>query len=286
MTQPPQGPYGSGDNQGDPRWGSGPGEPTWGGQPGQQPNWGQPGEPTWGGQAGQQPGWGQPSSPGGGGQPQYEPTSEYRPGEYNSGQYGGYQQPYGATPPPPGGGPGGPGYGPPSGPKPSKTPWIIGIGIAAAVVIALGVVLFLVLGGDDDDPKASPTSSTKTSETTGSSDTTDSSQTSTADAEEQIETAVREYTTAFTARDWDAAIAVTCGAEEATIEDIQAKDTATVGMKLNSVTGIDVTGDSAQATVSLTFVDPDNQSDLDTNRYTFDMENRSGDWLICSTREI
>jgi hypothetical protein len=283
MTQPPQGPYGSGDNQGEPQWGSGPGEPTWGGQPGQQPSWGQQGEPTWGGQAGQQPGWGQPAQPGGG--QNYDPTSGYRPGEYNPGQYGGYQQPYGATPPPQGGGPGGPGgpgYGPPPGPKPSKTPWIIGIAVAAAVVIVLGVVLLLVLGGNDDDPKASPTDSTTTSQSSGSTD----SQTSTADAEEQIETAVRTYTTAFTARDWDTAISVTCGAEQATIEDIEAKDTATVGMKLNSVTGIDVTGDSAQATVSLTFVDPDKNSDLDTNRYTFDMENRSGDWLICSTREI
>jgi hypothetical protein len=287
MTQPPQGPYGPGGNQGDPQWGSGPGEPTWGGQPGQQPDWGQPGEPTWGGQpGGQQPNWGQPAQPGGG-QPQYEPTSEYRPGDYNPGtnpgQYGGYQQPYG-TPPPPGGGPGGPGYGqPPSGPKNSKTPWIIGIAVAAVVVIALGVVLFVVLGGDDEDSKASPTSSVTTTE---SSETTESSTPSVADAEEQIETAVRTYTTSFTARDWDTAIAVTCGAEEATIEDIQAKNTPTVGMKLNSVTGIDVTGDSAQATVSLTFVNPDDNADLDTNRYTFDMENRSGDWLICSTREI
>jgi hypothetical protein len=155
--------------------------------------------------------------------------------------------------------------------------------VAAVIVIALGVVLFVVLGGDDNDDKASPTTSATTSE---SSDPSESSTPSVAEAEEQIETAVRTYASAFTDRDWDTAISVTCGAEQATIEDIQAKNTPTVGMKLNSVTGIDVTGDSAQATVSLTFVDPEDQADLDTNRYTFDMENRSGDWMICSTREI
>lgn len=295
MTQPPQGPYGSGDNQGDPQWGQGPGEqpqqpgwgsrpnqpgwggqsgpePTWGGRQGPEPTWGgQPGsEPTWAGTPGQQPNWGNQ-------QPPYEPTTDY-PGQ--TGQYpGGYPQ-YGAPPPPMGpGGPGGPGgYGPPpGGPQPSnKTPWIIGIAAAAVVVVVLAVVLFVVLGGDNSGTKVDTTAST----------TTTTSQSTVAQAEDEVETAIRTYTTAFTDRDWDQAIAVTCGAEQSTVRDIQTENSDTAGMKLNSVTGIEVNGDSAEATVSLTFIKPSDQSALETNRYTFEMENRLGDWKVCTTRKI
>ncbi|ORM25096.1 hypothetical protein [Williamsia sp. 1135] len=284
MTQPPQGPYGSGDNQGDPQWGQGPGDGSqqpWGGTP-NQPNWGgqPPSEPTWGGQSASEPTWsGQPGGApdwGNQPQPQYPPTSDY-PQQGQTGQYpAGYQQ-YGNNPPP--GGPGGPGgYGPPpGGGKSNKTPWIIGIAAAAVVVIVLAVVLFVVLGGDDSsDTRADPTSSV----------TTTSSQSSVAQAEEEVETAIRTYTTAFTDRDWDTAISVTCGAEQATVREIQTDNSDTAGMKLNSVTGIEVTGDSAEATVSLTFVNPADQSALETNRYTFEMENRLGDWKICTTRKI
>jgi hypothetical protein len=285
MTQPPNGPHGSGDNPDNSRWGQGPdsqpNQPGWGGQSPSEPTWGgQTGsEPTWAGSAGAGPDWGQTQPPQNqpphNQPPPYEPTAEYRPDQYGTG----YGTGYGANTPPPSG-PGGvgpAGYGPPpNGPKPpSKTPWIIGIAAAAVVVVVLAVVLFVTLGSDDSDPKADPDVPVTTS------------QSSQAEAEEQIEDAIRTYTVAFSDADWETALAVTCGAEQDIIRDLQSDSSVELNdMQLNSVTGIVVEGDGAEATVSLTYVDPADQSPVKTSRFTFTMENRLETWKICDTREI
>ena len=141
----------------------------------------------------------------------------------------------------------------------------------------LAVVLFTTLGGDDDnDPIVDPGPLTTTS-----------SQSSATAAEEQIEDSIRTYTTAFTDGDWNTALSVTCGAEQDIIRDLQSDTGVELnGMKLNSVTAIEVDGNTAQATVSLTYVDPADQSPVETSRFTFTMENRTGTWKICDTREI
>lgn len=125
--QPPGGPFG----------------PPAGGQPGYgQPSYGQPpyGQPGYGQPPSDQPAYGQPPSEQPGyGHPQYGQPSYSQP---SYGQPGGY--------PPGPGGPGGSGFGPyPAPPPRNKTPWIIGgVGVLAAVGIA--VALILVLGSSSN----------------------------------------------------------------------------------------------------------------------------------------
>jgi hypothetical protein len=142
------------------------------------------------------------------------------------------------------------------------------------VVVVLAVVLFVTLGSDSD-PKADPVLPTTTS------------QSSQEEAEQQIEDAIRTYTIAFSDADWETALAVTCGAEQDIIRDLQSDTSVELNdMQLNSVTGIVVDGDTGEATVSLTYVDPADQSPVKTSQFTFTMENRLETWKICDTREI
>ncbi len=136
-----------GQNQGQPGGFGQQGQP---GQPGGYGQQGQPGQPGGYGQPGQ-PQYGQPGQPqyGQPGQPQYgqQPYGAPQYGQPGQPQYG--QQPYGAPQY------GQPGYGgqPPYGAPPAKnkTPLIIGGGIALVVII--GLVLFLTLkGGGGNSP--------------------------------------------------------------------------------------------------------------------------------------
>jgi len=126
------------------------------GQPGQPGPYGQPGQPGPYGPPGGQPGpYGQPQQPGPYGQPQ-------QPGPYGA-PGGGF---------PPGGGPGGYGpYGQP--PKKSPLPWIIAA--VVVVLVAAGVVLFVVLNKDDNSATAASTSTSTSTSTSSSSSSSSSS---------------------------------------------------------------------------------------------------------------
>ncbi len=133
MTNPPGGPYGQDPSGANPYWQ----HPYWGGQPpsGQPPGGQPPGEQPQGG-----PYQGGPYQNPPPGQYQYPQGDPYAAGGYPPPQY----QPGQQLPPPWPGGPYPPG--PPPGGSRSKTPWLIGGGIAVVVVIALVVTLIFVLG--------------------------------------------------------------------------------------------------------------------------------------------
>jgi hypothetical protein len=151
----------------------------------QQPGYGGPQNQPYGGQA---PGYGQPPAPPGYGQPGQQPQPGFgQPQGY--GQQPGFGQPqgqpgFGGQPGPgqatwPGqGAPGGPAWGgqqPPFGapPKTSSSTLIFAAIGGFAVVAILGVVLFLVLRGNDDDVATDPSGNPTTSEPTSGGETTD-----------------------------------------------------------------------------------------------------------------
>lgn len=140
MTNPPGGPYGPAPSGTNP-YGQG---PYWGGPPAGGPYQYPPGGPY-------------PGPPGGMdpyAQGAYSPQQFPQPGQQF--QQGGW--PSGPYPP-----------GPPKGPR-SKTPWLIGAGIAVLVVVALAVTLVFTLRGHGKSTTAAPapTTSTPTSQSPSS----------------------------------------------------------------------------------------------------------------------
>ncbi|WP_150242370.1 DUF3558 domain-containing protein [Nocardiopsis quinghaiensis] len=170
-NQPPQNPYGGGDNSGgQPPFGQPYGDPNTGGQPGYgAPNTG--GQPGYGApNTGGQPGYGAPNT---GGQPGYGAPAGF-PGSPEQQMYAGGQPPYPGGPVGPGGpmGPGGPGY-PPQPPQPSGGGkaglWVVIGGGAVIIVLVIAVVVMLVTNGGGNDqvaPEPDPGPSQSAEETT------------------------------------------------------------------------------------------------------------------------
>lgn len=166
-NQPPQNPYGGGDNSGSqppygPPHGAPYGDPNTGGQP---PHGGPYGDPNTGGQP---PHGGPYGDPGTGGQPPYGGPAGF-PGSPDQQMYAGGQPPYG-------GGPGGPGY-----PPPPQQPqgggnkaglWVVIGGGAVIVVLVIAVLVVLVTnGGGQQTVAPEPEPAPSTEETTGGGET-------------------------------------------------------------------------------------------------------------------
>jgi hypothetical protein len=151
-NQPPQNPYGGGDNSG--------------GQPPYGPPHGAPyGDPNTGGQPPHGGPYGDPNT---GGQPPYGGPAGF-PGPQEQQMYAGGQPPYGGGP----GGPGGPGY-----PPPPQQPqgggkaglWVVIGGGAVIIVLVIAVVVMLVTNGGGQQTVA-PEPSPSTEATTGGDET-------------------------------------------------------------------------------------------------------------------
>ncbi|MEC3913011.1 Rv0361 family membrane protein [Nocardia sp. CDC160] len=139
-----------------------------------------------------------------------------------------------------------------------RTPLTIGLGVAAVVLVGGGIATAVTLNGNDSGPSE----------------------------DKRVETAVRDFYTTLGKDGASVAVGKACASDRAQYEALpesqkKAMDQGRVSMRVDSVQGITITGESATAVTLGTFSVPGApDSKRSTNEH---LRKEDGVWKVCSS---